>query len=81
MPSLAEDWFNVDTDAVLCSSEEEEDATAVANMFRKATTSQPQRSTQTTRVKRVGPTAKQGLMLSSWISYFPVYIILQYIYI
>ena len=54
LPLQDEDWYTVANDDVACSSEEEDNAKVVANLFLRATKT-PSSSNNSTSVKRVGP--------------------------
>lgn len=57
MPASDSDdgWFQVATDDVACSSEEEDNAKTSANIFLKATSTKTTTSSKPSRVKKVGP--------------------------
>ena len=53
-----EDWYSVEDDNVVCTSDEEDNAKLAQNMFLKAAKRKPQDNK--TSVKRAGPQPNQG---------------------
>ena len=63
LPLAEEDWYAVASDDVACSSEEEDNAKVVANLFFRATKTPSTSNNSTSSVKRVGPEQRgQGLV-------------------